>query len=75
VDKLRHGLVRWVCGYLAELTGVTIYKFQGRWHPILRWRAGGRTGESYWYRVTVALHHGKTTGNHRTAKASHCDEA
>jgi hypothetical protein len=59
VDNLRHVLVRWVCDYLAELTPAAIYKFQGRWRPILWWRAGAGEGESYWYRVTVALHHGE----------------
>jgi hypothetical protein len=42
VDNLRHGLVRWVCDYLAELTGAAIYKFQEQWHPILQWHASGR---------------------------------
>jgi hypothetical protein len=39
VDNPRHGLVRWVCDYLAELTGVVIYRFHRRWRLILRRRA------------------------------------
>jgi hypothetical protein len=44
VDNSRHRLVRWVCDYLVELTGATIYRFHRRWRLILRRRtvAGAR---------------------------------
>jgi hypothetical protein len=42
VDNLRHGLVRWVCDYLAELMARLIYRARGRWLLIWAWRAGGR---------------------------------
>jgi hypothetical protein len=47
VDNLRHGLVRWVCDYLAVLTGAAIYRFHRRWRLILRRRmAAGKESES-----------------------------
>jgi hypothetical protein len=42
VDDLRHGLVRWVLDYLAELMARSIYRARGRWLMNLEWRAGGR---------------------------------
>jgi hypothetical protein len=42
VDNLRHGLVRWVYDYLAELMAHSIYRARGRWLLNLEWHAGGR---------------------------------
>jgi hypothetical protein len=42
VDDPSQGLVRWMRNYLAELTGVAIYRVLRRWRLILRRRAGGR---------------------------------
>jgi hypothetical protein len=39
VDNPRHGRLHWVCDYLAELTGVAIYRFHQRWWLIFRRRA------------------------------------
>jgi hypothetical protein len=47
VDNPRHGLVRWVCDYLAELTGAAIYRFHQRWWLILRRRAVAEEKEGY----------------------------
>jgi hypothetical protein len=47
VDNPRHGLVRWVCDYLAELTGAAIYRFHQRWWLILRRRAVAGEKEGY----------------------------
>jgi hypothetical protein len=43
VDNSIHEWVRWMHDYLAELTARSIYRARGRWRPILRRCAGGRS--------------------------------
>jgi hypothetical protein len=50
VDNLRHGWVHWVCDYLAELTGVTIYRCHRRWRLILRRRAAAEERGGHWHK-------------------------
>jgi hypothetical protein len=75
VDNPRHGLVRWVCDYLAELMACLIYRARGWWLLNLEWRAGGRrggrvTGTWLSWHFTVA----RQPTMIGQAKASHCDE-
>jgi hypothetical protein len=75
VDNLRHGLVCWVCDYLAELMARLIYRAQGWWLLNLEWRAGGRrwgrvTGTWLSWHFTVA----RPSTMIGQAKASHYDE-
>jgi hypothetical protein len=55
VDNLRHRLVRWVCDYLAELTGRQFISSKGGDIQFCGGVLVARERESYWYRVTVAL--------------------
>jgi hypothetical protein len=55
VDNLRHRLVRWVCDYLAELTGRQFISSKGGGIQFCGGVLAARERESYWYRVTVAL--------------------
>jgi hypothetical protein len=66
VDDLRHGLVRWVRDYLAELTTCSIYRARGRWLLNLEWRVGGwREGRALAQEMR-GFHRGKVTGDERT---------
>jgi hypothetical protein len=70
VDNLRHGLVHWVCDYLAELMARLIYSSQGRWLLNLEWHAGGRReGRALAQRIR-GFHRGKVTGDDRTRFSS-----
>jgi hypothetical protein len=51
--------------YLAELTGVVIYRFHQRWHPILRRRAGGRREGRSLAQVILGFNCGKASGDGR----------
>jgi hypothetical protein len=42
MDNSRHGWVRWMLDYLAELMARSIYRARGRWLLNLTWRAGSR---------------------------------
>jgi hypothetical protein len=81
VNDRRRELVLWMCNYLAELTGASIYRVLRRWRLILRRRAEERRnalapkrGEMHWRRreekCTSAgdrgFHRGKASGDGRT---------
>jgi hypothetical protein len=66
VDNLRHGLVRWVLDYLAELTACSIYRVFERWCPISQRCAGGRREERLLAQRIRGFHCGKVTGDDRT---------
>jgi hypothetical protein len=71
VDDLGHGLVYWVCDYLAEPLARSIYRTRGRWPMNLRWRGGGRReGLNHW-RGDRGCYRGKALGNRR---AVYCDQ-
>ena len=63
MDDLRHGLVRWVRDYLAELTACSIYRARGRWLMNLEWRAGGRREGRALAQEMRGFHRGKITGD------------
>jgi hypothetical protein len=63
VDNLRHGLVRWVCDYLAELMARLIYRARGRWLLIWAWRVGGRREGITLVQRIRGFHRGKVTGD------------
>jgi hypothetical protein len=66
VDNLRHGLVRWVCDYLAELMAPLIYRARGRWLLNLEWRARDRReGRALAQRI-LGFHRGKVTSDDQT---------
>jgi hypothetical protein len=66
VDNLRHGLVRWVCDYLAELMAGLIYRAQGWWLLNLEWRADDRREGRALAQQIRGFHRGKVTGDDRT---------
>ena len=65
MDDPRQGLVRWMRKYLAEFTGLAIYRFHRRWRPILRRRAGGRREGRSLAQVIRGFHRGKASGDGR----------
>jgi hypothetical protein len=48
VDNPRQGLVRWMRNYLAEFTGVAIYRFHWQWRLILRRRVVAGERDGHW---------------------------
>jgi hypothetical protein len=66
VDNLRHGLVRWVCNYLAELMACSIYRARGQWLLIWAWCAGGRREGRALAQEVRGFHRGKVIGDERT---------
>jgi hypothetical protein len=66
VDDLRHGLVRWVHDYLAELMARSIYRARGRWLMNLAWRAGGRREGRALAQEMRGFHRDKVTSDERT---------
>jgi hypothetical protein len=55
------GWFHWVHNYLAEQAGPPIYSVQGRWLPILEWRAGGRREGRSLAQEMCGFHCGKIT--------------
>jgi hypothetical protein len=67
---LRHGLVRWVCNYLAELMARSIYRARGRWLLIWAWSAGDRREGRALEQEVRGFHRGKVTGDERTRQST-----
>jgi hypothetical protein len=65
VDNLRHGLVRWVCDYLAELMSCLIYRARGLWLLNLEWCAGGQRERRSLAQGMRGFYRGKVTDDER----------
>jgi hypothetical protein len=73
VDDLRQGLVYWMCNYLVEHTGASIYGVLLWWRLILRSCAGGRREGNVLVRVIVAFTLVNPPAMDELATMVHCD--
>jgi hypothetical protein len=60
VDDSRHGLLHWLYNYIAERTGVVIYRLPQRWPVNLRETRGGRRRRRLLARKLSGFHRGST---------------
>ena len=73
MDNPRHRLVCWVCDYLAEVTGVAIYRFHWWWRLILRRRAAAGENGGHWRKECVAFTVARLPTMNQLSKAAYCD--
>jgi hypothetical protein len=66
MDNPRHGWVRQMLDYLAELMAHSIYRARGRWLLNLTWRASGRREGRALVQRIGGFHRGEVTDDKRT---------